>query len=116
MERISDKELIITLNYTKRLIERGTIRSIIDNENLERILQEIKEQRENQPKYEKIIADMAEWIEGTAEVGEYCDGCQYFDDENESCGCIAAVECRTHIIEYYKKKAGLKCTKTLQME
>ena len=56
---------------------------------------------ENQPKYEKTIADMAEWIKGTAEVGEYCDGCQYFDNENESCSCMMADECRAHIINYY---------------
>lgn len=67
-------------------------------------------------KHEKIIADMADWIQGTAEVGEYCDECQYFDAENESCTTAVPVECRANIIEYYKKRAGLKCTKTLQTE
>lgn len=71
---------------------------------------------ENASKYEKVIVDMADWIRGTAEVGEYCDECQYFDGENESCAGMAPVECRANIIEYYKKRAGLKCTKTLQTE
>ena len=100
-ERISDEELKNTLLHIERsrcLGERDCNISLYD---LAGIIQEIMECRENQPKYEKTIADMAEWIEGTAEVGEYCDGCQYFDNENESCSCMMADECRAHIMHYY---------------
>lgn len=108
MERISDEELKNTLYHMERSRVLGVRDCSITLYDLDRILKELAKHRKNQPKYENIIADMAEWIEGTAEVGEYCDGCQYVDDENESCSCIAAVECRTHIIKYYKQRAGIE--------
>lgn len=61
-----------------------------------------------QPKYEKIIADMAEEISDCAEIGIYCNGCQYFEGENEDCEATSSIECRAHIVKYYKQRAGIE--------
>lgn len=99
MERISNSQLEILISCGVNKLDRSRTISA---------LQELKERREDQPKYEKIISDMAEQIEGTAEVGEFCDGCQYLDGENEWCNCRWPVACRVHIIKYYKQHAGMK--------
>lgn len=108
MERISDEELKDTLHHMERSRVLGVRECNITLYDLARIMQEIMECRKDQPKYENIIADMAEEIAERAEIGVYCDGCQYFEDENEDCRVTSLVECRAHIIKYYKQRAGIK--------
>lgn len=68
----------------------------------------IKGYEEKIAMYEKIIAEMAEEISGCAEIGIYCDGCQYFEGENEDCEATSSIECRAHIVKYYKQRAGIE--------
>lgn len=99
MERISNSQLEILINCGINQLDRSRTISA---------LQELKEHREDRPKYEKIIDNMAEEIADCAEVGVYCDGCQYFEDENEDCLTTSPVECREHIVKYYKQRAGIE--------
>ncbi|WP_196590577.1 hypothetical protein [Pectinatus frisingensis] len=99
MERISNSQLEILINCGINQLDRSRTISA---------LRELKEHREDQPKYEKTIDDMAAEIADYAEIGVYCDGCQYFEDENEDCLVTSPVECRAHIVKYYKQRAGIK--------
>ena len=113
MERISDREI-------QRLIE--TVLPAVKmsfNPNFERCmglaLQELKERREDQQKYEMAINEMADFLDDHFHCEnnrDICEGCEHADEES-FCQIFGgrsnqARPCVKRIANYHKRRFGLE--------
>ena len=61
-----------------------------------------------QPKYERALTEVISALRTFEEIGEYCTGCGHYDENDETCDRISSIECKRHMLGYYKKQAGLE--------